>query len=245
MAINYYRTVLGVGVSLMTMQLIIGIGVQFLQQLVASVGNNQDVGQIAIIMCATIILAVISHRLPQMVAGMVVGGGHNGAIGGVGIMTLMGAGIAGASLAARATGTPIGAAAGAVGDQAHDQLQQRIASAEAAMSAGSGSGAGQPSAGEGLTTGSSVATAASSVGRAGSGSSTAMRQTQSRTATTQSAIIGQGGRTASVGSGAAASTSGGQVAEVEPPQDRPMSPDEQRGFGPDGNGDPQAEDLPS
>ena len=243
MAINYYRTVLGVGVSLMTMQLTIGIGVQFLQQLVASVGNNQDVGQIAIIMCATIILAVISHRLPHMVAGMVVGGGHNGAIGGVGIMTLMGAGIAGASLAARATGTPIGAATGAVGDQAHDQLQQRIASAEAAMSAGSGSGAGQPSAGEGLTTGSSVATGASNVGRAGS--STAMRQTQSRTATTQSAIIGQGGRTASVGSGAAASTSEGQVAEVEPPQDRPMSPDEQRGFGPDGNGDPQAEDLPS
>ena len=34
MAINYYRTVLGVGVSLMTMQLIIGIGVQFLQDLV-------------------------------------------------------------------------------------------------------------------------------------------------------------------------------------------------------------------
>src|SRR5207249_11964210 len=36
MAINYYRTVLGVGVSLMTMQLIIGIGVKFLQDLVAS-----------------------------------------------------------------------------------------------------------------------------------------------------------------------------------------------------------------
>ena len=35
MAINYYRTVLGIGVSLMTMELIIGIGVQFLQQLVA------------------------------------------------------------------------------------------------------------------------------------------------------------------------------------------------------------------
>jgi hypothetical protein len=34
-------------------------------------------------------------RLPQMVAGMVVGGGHNGAIGGVGIMTLLGTAIAG------------------------------------------------------------------------------------------------------------------------------------------------------
>jgi type IV secretory pathway TrbL component len=36
MAINYYRTVLGVGVSLMTMQLIIGVGTKFLQDLVAS-----------------------------------------------------------------------------------------------------------------------------------------------------------------------------------------------------------------
>ena len=42
MAINYYRTVLGVGVSLMTMQLIIGIGIKFLQDLVASTGQNSD-----------------------------------------------------------------------------------------------------------------------------------------------------------------------------------------------------------
>ena len=40
MAINYYRTVLGVGVSLMTMQLIIGIGVKYLQDLVAASGQN-------------------------------------------------------------------------------------------------------------------------------------------------------------------------------------------------------------
>jgi type IV secretion system protein TrbL len=242
MAINYYRTVLGVGISLMTMQLIIGIGVQFLQQLVASTGNNQDVGQIAIIMVATIILAVISHRLPHMVAGMVVGGGHNGAIGGVGIMTLMGAGIAGASLAARATGTPVGVAAGAVGDQAHNQLQQRISAAEAAMSAGSGSGVGQPSVSGGLTTGSSSATGTGSGGQARSGSTGAMRQPQPRGATTQSAVVGQGGRTATAGSGGSAGPSAGKVPESEPPQDRPMSPDEQRGFGLDGNSDPNGAD---
>jgi type IV secretion system protein TrbL len=49
MAINYYRTVLGVGVSLMTMQLIIGIGVQFLQDLVASTSQNLDAGQVGIL----------------------------------------------------------------------------------------------------------------------------------------------------------------------------------------------------
>ena len=91
MAINYYRTILGIGVALMTMELIIGIGVQFLQQLVASTGKTLDAGQLGILLCAVIILAVISHRLPHMVAGMVVGGGHNGAIGGVGMMTLFAA----------------------------------------------------------------------------------------------------------------------------------------------------------
>ena len=45
MAINYYRTVLGVGVSLMTMQLIIGLGIKFLQDLVASTGQNLGRGR--------------------------------------------------------------------------------------------------------------------------------------------------------------------------------------------------------
>ena len=61
----------------MTMQLIIGIGVQFLQDLVASTSQTLDASQLGILLCAVIILAVISHRLPHMVAGMVVGGGHN------------------------------------------------------------------------------------------------------------------------------------------------------------------------
>ena len=40
------------------MQLIIGIGVQFLQQLVASTSQTLDAGRLGILMCATIILAV-------------------------------------------------------------------------------------------------------------------------------------------------------------------------------------------
>ena len=99
MAINYYRTVLGIGVALMTMQLIIGIGVQFLQDLVTSTSQTLDASQLGILLCAVIILAVISHQLPHMVAGMVVGGGHNGAIGGIGVMTLFAAAMTGMGLA--------------------------------------------------------------------------------------------------------------------------------------------------
>src|SRR6516162_306018 len=134
MAINYYRTVLGIGVSLMTMKLIVAIGVRYLQQLVASTSKTLDAGQLGILLCAVIILAVISHRLPNMVAGMVVGGGHNGAIGSVGMMTLFAAGMTGMSFAGRLSGNAAAAtAAEGVGEGAK-MLQDRIAAAEAAMS---------------------------------------------------------------------------------------------------------------
>jgi type IV secretory pathway TrbL component len=106
MAINYYRTVLGIGVSLMTMKLIVAIGVRYLHDLVASTSTTLDAAQLGIIMVAAIILAVISHRLPHIVAGMVVGGGHNGAIGGVGVMTLFAASMTGAGLVGRMSGNP-------------------------------------------------------------------------------------------------------------------------------------------
>jgi hypothetical protein len=76
---------------------------------------------------------VISHRLPHMVAGMVVGGGHNGAIGGVGMMTLFAGALTSSSLAGRLSGSPAAALAmGGVGAGAK-MLQDRIAAAEAAM----------------------------------------------------------------------------------------------------------------
>ena len=133
MAINYYRTVLGVGVSLMTMKLIVAIGVRYLHDLVASTSPNLNASQLGILLCAVIILAVISHRLPHMVAGMVVGGGHNGAIGGIGMMTLFAAGMTGMGLASRLSGNPAAMlAVEGVGEGAK-MLQDRIAAAEAAM----------------------------------------------------------------------------------------------------------------
>ena len=48
MAINYYRTILGVGVSLMTMQLIIGIGIEYLKDLVAATGQDLDAGPLGL-----------------------------------------------------------------------------------------------------------------------------------------------------------------------------------------------------
>lgn len=121
MAINYYRTMLGIGVSLMTMQLIVGIGITFLQNLVTLSGNNPDIQGLASIMAATILLAVISHKLPKIVAEIATGGGYGGHVGGYSFMAMMGGMMAAASLAARgATGM-----AGA-GRTAHENLLDRM-----------------------------------------------------------------------------------------------------------------------
>jgi type IV secretion system protein TrbL len=228
MAINYYRTVLGVGVSLMTMQLIIGIGVQFLQDLVASTSQNLDAGQLGILLCATIILAVISHRLPHMVAGMVVGGGNNGAIGGVGMMTLLAGALTSASLAGRLSGNPAAALAmGGVGEGAK-MLQDRIAAAEAAMGTQKSqqSISSDPS---GLADG--PVAGGSPVGGSSAASSTKQWGWSARrmAGAQPSGVTGAGGKQTS---GAPANSG----FTAEPPQERPMSADEARGFGPDGNG---------
>jgi len=234
MAINYYRTVLGIGVSLMTMQLIIGIGVQFLQQLVASTSQTLDASQLGILLCAVIILAVISHRLPHMVAGMVVGGGHNGAIGGIGVMTLLAAGMTGMGLAGRLSGNPAAAlAAEGVGEGAK-MLQDRIAAAEAAMGAqrkpGSTSADTSGPGSGGSATGRSSTTAGGVDLRSWYG-----RRSKSRNATS---IGGEttGAGAADSGSSSSAAPGGGGKTTAEPPLERPMSADEARGFGPDGNG---------
>ena len=226
MAINYYRTVLGVGVSLMTMQLIIGIGVQFLQDLVASTSQTLDASQLGILLCAVIILAVISHRLPHMVAGMVVGGGHNGAIGGVGMMTLFAGALTSASLAGRLSGNPAAALAmGGVGEGAK-MLQDRIAAAEAAM----GTQKSQQSISTD-TSGSADSPVAGGPAVGGSSAASSPKQWYGRRmgAAKTSSATGAGGKAAS-----GAPTSGGSA--PEPPLERPMSADEARGFGPDGNG---------
>jgi type IV secretion system protein TrbL len=235
MAINYYRTVLGVGVSLMTMQLIIGMGIKFLQDVVASTGQALDPGSLGLIMVACIILAVIAHRLPQMVAGMVVGGGHNGAVGGVGIMTAIGGGMALTSIA-RGMGAAgaVGAGAAAVSEGAaasHKLLLDRIAAAEAAIAAGSGGGSGEN---------------ASVVNNPGgdanqSSAQGGLKKNGDKSGPVRSGNSPETGRTPQTPrTNVAASQSGNKSASVniaptgetakEEPLTRPMSPDAQRGY---------------
>ena len=229
MAINYYRTVLGIGVSLMTMQLIIGLGIKFLQDLVASTGTNLDAPSLAIIMVACIILLVIAHRLPQMVAGMVVGGGHNGAVGSVGVMALLGTGIAMTSMAGSAAAAARTAGVSQAAIDANQRLLDRIAVLDDANAAGSGNGndaihnstrqdTKTPDTGLGLgrnpTRSDTVASSARPTTTANTSRVTASPEVE-QTST------------------APAPAASAEAEEPdEPPLTRPMTPDEQRGFPP-------------
>ena len=160
---------------------------------------------------------------------MVVGGGHNGAIGGIGVMTLFAAAMTGMGLASRLSGNPAAAvAAEGVGEGAK-MLQDRIAAVEAAMGTQgsmatdtSGFGSGSSATGE-------------STAKAGGFDLRSWYGRRSRSGSATSA----GGTTAgAAGSDAPSSAApgGGGKTTAEPPQERPMSADEARGFGPDGNG---------
>jgi type IV secretion system protein TrbL len=224
MAINYYRTVLGVGVSLMTMQLIIGLGINFLQDLFTASGQTPDAPTLAILMVACIILAVIAHRLPQMVAGMVVGGGHNGAVGSVGIMALLGTGIAMTSMAGSAAAAARTAGVSQAAVDANQRLLDRIALLEEANAAGSSNGndATQNS----IRPDSNTPVTGLGQGR----NSTSPDTVPATTANTSRVTTSPAGKKTSTGPAPAASPEAEEP--DEPPLTRPMTPDEQRGFPP-------------
>jgi type IV secretion system protein TrbL len=213
-AINYFRTALGIGLSLMTMQLVISIGIGMLKALVQATGSSGDIGQLIAITVTVILLAVIAHKLPQMVSGMVTGSGHNGGIGALGLMSAIGAAFAASSMARSLAAWAAGGAAAATGMSAADKLRDRMSVLETANAAGSGNGNGA---------------AAASYGS----SRMASTLPSSNPPAAPQASPG-GARTASAHPSppSSASATPMAVAEEEPPLDRPMSPDEQRGFQP-------------
>jgi type IV secretion system protein TrbL len=230
MAINYYRTVLGVGVSLMTMQLIIGLGINFLQDLFTASGQTPDAPTLAILMVACIILAVIAHRLPQMVAGMVVGGGHNGAVGSVGIMALLGTGIAMTSMAGSAAAAARTAGVSQAAVEANQRLLDRIALLGEANAAGNGNGNDAIH----NSTRQDTNTPDSGVRQAKNPTSpdTVARSARSTTTTSNTSRVTASpeGEKTSTAPAPAASPEAEEL--DEPPLTRPMTPDEQRGFPP-------------
>ncbi|SEG20151.1 P-type conjugative transfer protein TrbL [Nitrosomonas ureae] len=73
-AINYFKTVLGIGIQLFVMLLIVGIGSDLLSNFYAKMGKNvMNYEELAVMLIFTIAFFVLISRLPLLLAGIVTG----------------------------------------------------------------------------------------------------------------------------------------------------------------------------
>lgn len=104
-AINYYKSAIGMGLKLMTMSLIVGIGVSFAQELLEAKAESVTLKEQAVIFVAVLMVWGLSKELPNMVANLVLSANIGSSVGNHGIGTAMAVGggaavIGGGTLAA-------------------------------------------------------------------------------------------------------------------------------------------------
>ncbi|GKT16299.1 P-type conjugative transfer protein TrbL [Acidovorax sp. SUPP2522] len=170
MAINYYKTVLGVAVQIMTMVLLVGIGNDLLSSFYARMNtgtlNFEELG-VMLVFCLALLMLV--NRVPPLVAGVITGSsvGGAGGIGNFGAGAAMGAVMGAATMAAGAASVAgsavLGGAASAAGGASAIKAAYSKASA-ASSESGGGGGMG------GTMGGVAMAAAGPSDGSSGSGS---------------------------------------------------------------------------
>ncbi|EOW8879044.1 P-type conjugative transfer protein TrbL [Escherichia coli] len=120
MAINYYKTVLGIAAQLMTMVFLIGIGKTFLDDYYSRMSSGISLKEMGVMLIVCVILLALVNKVPALVAGIITGA----SVGGVGIGQFgagAAVGAAGMAAAAAATGGAMiaaGAANAAGGAQA-------------------------------------------------------------------------------------------------------------------------------
>ena len=118
-AISYFKTVLNIGVQLMTMVLLVGIGQQFINTYYAQMDANINLNDMAAMLVAAIVLLVLVNKIPPMIGHIAQGGGTHALGGGFGAgSAIAAAGVAGAAAAMAGSTAVAGAANIAGGAQA-------------------------------------------------------------------------------------------------------------------------------
>ncbi len=102
-AINFYKTVLGVGIQLFTLTFLIGVGKSFLDQYYEAFEvGTPDLNSLCVLLVASVILLTLVNKLPPMLAGIVGSGGQASGIGSFGAGAALGAATMAASAVASA-----------------------------------------------------------------------------------------------------------------------------------------------
>jgi type IV secretion system protein VirB6/type IV secretion system protein TrbL len=153
MAISYYKSTLGLGMELLSMELLISAGLTIVNQYVSGMAASYTMQDLGVVLVAAIVLLVLADKIPARLAA--IAGGGSG-VGHFGAGSALGA--AAVAAAAAATGGAVMAAAGknlAGGAQA---LMSAVSKASENMATGGGmfKGSGMGADGKG---GASVASA--------------------------------------------------------------------------------------
>ncbi|SPU51041.1 P-type conjugative transfer protein TrbL [Bordetella trematum] len=139
-ALNYFRSVMGIALKLMTITLLVGIAVSIIDGYHADLANKASMDELLVIFVVSLVLVILVNTIPNVIAGLIPGGGAAASAGSsFGAGAIMGAGMAaagmatgGAALAAKAT---MGAATGAMGGAS--AVQAAMQKAAGSMSNGS------------------------------------------------------------------------------------------------------------
>lgn len=102
-AINFYRTVLGIGIQFFTMTFLIGVGKSFLDPYYkAFETGSPDLNSLCVLLVAAVVLLSLVNKLPPMMVGIIGAGGQSSGIGSFGAGAAIGAATMAASAAASA-----------------------------------------------------------------------------------------------------------------------------------------------
>lgn len=133
MAINYFKTVLGLGASLMTMTLLVGIGTDIISEQHAKM-SNAKLEECAVLFVFSLTLLLLTDKLPAMVAGIITGA----SVGSMGVGAFGAGAAVGAAMttSAAVTGAAAASVASALGGAG------AVSAVRAAMQAAGGSQGG-------------------------------------------------------------------------------------------------------
>ncbi len=174
-AISYFRSVLGIGLKLLTMTLLSGVAVSVMDSYYADLSAGTEMRELLVVFVVAFVLALLMHSLPNLIAGLVPGGGAAASSGssfsaGALIGAAVSAGAAVASGGAALGGAAVAGASNVAGGVS--ALQAAVEKAQGAMAEGAtpdfGRGESRTS---GKSTGSGSSEFAQAAGFAGASSS--------------------------------------------------------------------------
>jgi type IV secretion system protein TrbL len=246
LAITYYKSVLGIGVKIMTLMLIIGIGGRFLGDCFNQMSQDLNIRELGTLLVVVVALAILSGKVPDMVAGIVSGTGAHYSAGHLNMGMLIGAAMMGGRMAATAASAVATSGAGALATVGGGGQALRAAFQSAQQHIGNGvDGNGGSSSRGGIVSGLTTASrfsghmASSLVQGVSASAKTGMKgvstNMQNRMAQTFPGKVASAIRERS-------QTSSTNTPAKKPVQESPMTADQARGFhGPESIPDVRAE----